>query len=320
MTKYKIEKTTGSFARSLATGLIQSTNGDGKVRTFRAAAFCQRVGKNKEEAATKSELEAGKRVITKLRNKLNPSNKSTTTSTTDQGSTNVTFNTTTGDNAPQTLTQNNYTALIFTADNSITFATNTTASVVVIGGGGSNGNGNFNGGGAGSAVYLQNITLQANVQYSISFETAGSVIFSSSSSSQSCTAYYGSLVNQGETASSNFPNTTLIYGGQGGLGGDYYIDNGNNSSLISIATPLGYKLYIGGGGGGSYNSGYKVYAGQPGYGFGGNSGDPEYAYVPSSSFGVVGQNIGYGSGAGGPGGAVTAPTASPGAVVMWFAN
>lgn len=213
--------------------------------------------------------------------------------------------------------QNNYIIYTFTASSevgetgdswnpgtcTISFSTNSTISVILVGGGGGGGwgiNQYSAGGGGGGNFLLTTANVTTGTNYSLQVGSGGAFYVTGFQNGQSSTLQGGSINlsanggNQGQNATtSNYGSGgTSTNGGSGG-NGENPGSNGSNGTYNNYTTAYGGTLNIGGGGGGgSIGNNYSQGNGNGGNNGIGGTGGVSYVY-PTLANGI---------GAGGGGG------------------
>lgn len=201
----------------------------------------------------------------------------------------------------------------YPATGTLSFSTDSTISLILVGGGGSGGNSkgeHCGGGGAGGNTTLfYNISVTAGTLYNYTVGSGGNATSSGSQNGQATSITINGLTyqsaggnggNNGTSSGSGTGGTGSTNGGFGGNGGMSVPTAGQNGSYLSYLTEYGSTLSVGGGGGGGIqnksgvvNAGYG-YAGANGVG-----GNPGVNGVIPTNYG---RGIGYGAGGGGASG------------------
>jgi hypothetical protein len=186
----------------------------------------------------------------------------------------------------------------------ITFSTNATISVILVGGGGAGGWGSnqYSGGGGGGGNFsLTTANVTTGTDYSLQVGSGGSKYINGYQHGQSSSLQGGSITlsvnggNQGQNATKSSYGTggTSSNGGSGGNGGNPGSD-GSDGTNHNYTTDYGGTLEIGGGGGGGSVGNKSAKSG----GYGGNNGTGGIAGITN----VKPNRNGSGAGAGGGGG------------------
>lgn len=213
-----------------------------------------------------------------------------------------TFPTIISKSIPATFTKNgtNYYYCIFssiTGTNNITFPSNITGQILIVGGGGGGGGGFCGGGGGGGNVYYNDsYNFLANTTYTITIGTGGIGAPPWTSS--------GIIGTTGNTTTIKIGSTTVLSagGGTGGrtpYGNPYLLDGGNTSSTVIINGSTQTNNYVGQPG---KNDGSSNYSGGGGAGAGGNAGPSgNTSGIGGNGFlsSITGTSIYYAGGGGG---------------------
>lgn len=305
------------FAEATATAVLTITHFDGSQKKTKHTSKSNASAKNKEAASLIAETSAKKKATDKLANYSIPSH---ATSTND-----VSVQTKTWIETEPILYQDNakWHGIVLNETNSVLFAENVTAHVLVVGPGGNGGKVSEGGGGGGAVCLMKNVTLEANTCYfaylqpdGSSFKKGGTDYCCEAKAGHSATSSAGGfggiasvhwLSNDGQKVTSN--------GGNGGYGADAtHADPSHgfdSSALSSVHLPfIDETIHVGGGGGGSKTPTTGNGCGGSGFGRGGY---PATASSEHNGTVVSSLKTGYGAGGGGNGG-----KGGNGVIMIWY--